>query len=104
MAQDCQWKSVTTFGCGSAIASSSYSNGAGRDQIKGKTLEEAVEMSNRDIAAALSLPPVKIHCSLLAEGAVKAAVRDLVKKRPDLKTKVREDLRHHVETKQAAQA
>lgn len=59
-----------TFGCGSAIASSSLVT----ELIKGKKLDEASSIKNKDIAEALSLPPVKIHCSMLAEEAVKAAI------------------------------
>lgn len=65
-----------TFGCGSAIASSSFVT----EIIKGKTLSEAEEIKNTDIAGALSLPPVKIHCSILAEDAIKAAIEDYKKK------------------------
>ena len=61
-----------TFGCGSAIASSSLAT----EWLKGKTLEEAVSLDNMDIVEELSLPPVKIHCSVLAEDAVKAAIND----------------------------
>lgn len=61
-----------TFGCGSAIASSSVAT----EWIKGKTLDEAVELKNTDIASHLKLPPVKLHCSMLAEDAIKAAVKD----------------------------
>jgi len=61
-----------TFGCGSAIASSSLAT----EWIKGKTLDEALEIRNTDIVQELSLPPVKIHCSVLAEDAIKAAVAD----------------------------
>ena len=67
-----------TFGCGSAIASSSLAT----EWIKGKSLDEAVAISNSDIAEELNLPPVKIHCSVLAEDAIKAAVADF-KKRSD---------------------
>jgi nitrogen fixation NifU-like protein len=61
-----------TFGCGSAIASSSLIT----ELVKGKTLDEASEIKNSEIAQELSLPPVKIHCSVLAEDAIKAAVSD----------------------------
>lgn len=61
-----------TFGCGSAIASSSLAT----EWIKGKTLDEAMAISNTEIVQELSLPPVKIHCSVLAEDAIKAAVQD----------------------------
>jgi len=61
-----------TFGCGSAIASSSLVT----EWIKGKTIDEAGEIKNTQIAEELSLPPVKIHCSLLAEDAIKAAILD----------------------------
>ena len=71
--QDAKFK---TFGCGSAIASSSYVT----TLIKGKTLKEAQEISNILIAQELELPPVKIHCSVLAEDAIKAAVADLRQK------------------------
>ena len=61
-----------TFGCGSAIASSSLAT----EWVKGKTLEEAEKIKNTEIAQHLSLPPVKIHCSVLAEDAIKAAIAD----------------------------
>ena len=61
-----------TFGCGSAIASSSLAT----EWIKGKTLDDANEIQNTDIVEELSLPPVKIHCSVLAEDAIKAAIAD----------------------------
>ncbi len=61
-----------TYGCGSAIASSSLLT----EWVKGKTLEEAAEIKNSDIAEELALPPVKIHCSVLAEDAIKAAISD----------------------------
>ncbi len=61
-----------TFGCGSAIASSSLAT----ELVKGKTLEEALKLQNTDIVEELALPPVKIHCSVLAEDAIKAAIAD----------------------------
>jgi len=61
-----------TFGCGSAIASSSLAT----EWIKGRTLDEANELQNTDIVEELSLPPVKIHCSVLAEDAIKQAIKD----------------------------
>ena len=66
-----------TFGCGSAIASSSLVT----EWVKGKSVEEAVKITNREIARELALPPVKIHCSVLAEDAIKAAIADWKKKR-----------------------
>jgi nitrogen fixation NifU-like protein len=65
-----------TYGCGSAIASSSLVT----EWVKGRTLEQAQEISNSEIASELALPPVKIHCSILAEDAIKAAVEDYRKK------------------------
>ncbi|MGH7236004.1 MAG: Fe-S cluster assembly scaffold IscU [Nitrospiraceae bacterium] len=65
-----------TFGCGSAIASSSLAT----EWMKGKTLEEAAKIKNTDIVQELNLPPVKIHCSVLAEDAIKAALADYKKK------------------------
>jgi nitrogen fixation NifU-like protein len=65
-----------TFGCGSAIASSSLAT----EWIKGKKLDEAMSISNTEIVKELSLPPVKIHCSVLAEDAIKAAITDYKKK------------------------
>ncbi|MBI2689887.1 MAG: Fe-S cluster assembly scaffold IscU [Acidobacteria bacterium] len=61
-----------TFGCGSAIASSSLAT----EWLKGKTVDEAMEIKNTDIVNELTLPPVKIHCSVLAEDAIKAAIND----------------------------
>ena len=61
-----------TFGCGSAIASSSLAT----EWVKGKTIDEALEIKNTDIVNELSLPPVKIHCSVLAEDAIRAALKD----------------------------
>lgn len=69
MIQDAKFK---TYGCGSAIASSSLLT----EWVKGKTIEEALQITNKDIAEELELPPVKIHCSVLAEDAVKAAIKD----------------------------
>ena len=66
-----------TFGCGSAIASSSLAT----EMIKGKTTDEALKIKNTDIAKELCLPPVKLHCSMLAEDAIKAAVNDFKLKR-----------------------
>ena len=65
-----------TFGCGSAIASSSLAT----EWVKGKTVAEAMAISNTDIVKELSLPPVKIHCSVLAEDAIRAAIGDWKKK------------------------
>jgi iron-sulfur cluster assembly enzyme ISCU, mitochondrial len=65
-----------TFGCGSAIASSSYAT----EYIKGKNIDEAINITNSDIAKYLHLPPVKLHCSMLAEDAIKAAIKDFEKK------------------------
>ena len=68
-----------TFGCGSAIASSSLAT----EWIKGKTVDEALSIRNTEIVQELSLPPVKIHCSVLAEDAIKAAVADYKAKQGD---------------------
>jgi len=65
-----------TFGCGSAIASSSLAT----EWVKGKTIAEAMTISNTDIVKELALPPVKIHCSVLAEDAIRAAIGDWKKK------------------------
>ena len=73
MIKDAKFK---TFGCGSAIASSSLAT----EWLKGKTIEEAVGIDNMDIVEELHLPPVKIHCSVLAEDAIKAAINDYRKK------------------------
>jgi nitrogen fixation NifU-like protein len=74
--QDAKFK---TYGCGSAIASSSLVT----EWVKGKTLEQAGAIKNAEIAQELSLPPVKIHCSILAEDAIRAAIEDYRKKHPD---------------------
>ena len=66
-----------TYGCGSAIASSSLIT----EWVKGKSLDEAMSIKNSEIAEELELPPVKVHCSILAEDAVKAAVSDYIKKK-----------------------
>ena len=68
-----------TFGCGSAIASSSLAT----EWVKGKTVEEALEIKNTDIVEELALPPVKIHCSVLAEDAIRAALTDYRGKQGD---------------------
>jgi nitrogen fixation NifU-like protein len=72
--QDARFK---TFGCGSAIASSSLAT----EWIKGKSIDEAEQIANSQIAEELNLPPVKIHCSVLAEDAIKSAIDDYRKKR-----------------------
>ena len=69
-----------TYGCGSAIASSSLVT----EWVKGRTLDEAASIKNSEIAEELALPPVKIHCSILAEDAIKAAVEDYRKKHVDI--------------------
>jgi len=72
--QDARFK---TFGCGSAIASSSYVT----ELVKGKTVDEVMQIKNTHIVQELSLPPVKIHCSVLAEDGIKAAIADWKKKK-----------------------
>ncbi|MHB1287056.1 MAG: Fe-S cluster assembly scaffold IscU [Leptospirales bacterium] len=72
-----------TFGCGSAIASSSLAT----EWVKGKTIEEALQIKNTDIVQELNLPPVKIHCSVLAEDAIKGAISDY-KAKKELKENV----------------
>ncbi|GJQ27756.1 MAG: iron-sulfur cluster assembly scaffold protein IscU [Phycisphaerae bacterium] len=69
-----------TFGCGSAIASSSLAT----EWMKGKTVDEALQIKNTDIVKELSLPPVKIHCSVLAEDAIRAAISDYKKKQESM--------------------
>ena len=71
-----------TFGCGSAIASSSLAT----EWVKGKTVEEALSIKNTDIVRELALPPVKIHCSVLAEDAIKAAISDWKRKNTGAET------------------
>jgi nitrogen fixation protein NifU and related proteins len=66
-----------TFGCGSAIASSSLAT----EWVKGKTIDEALKIKNTDIVRELNLPPIKIHCSVLAEDAIKSAIADYQKKK-----------------------
>ena len=73
-----------TFGCGSAIASSSLAT----EWLKGKTVDQALAIKNTDIVNELALPPVKIHCSVLAEDAIKAAIADYKKKREESKAGV----------------
>jgi nitrogen fixation NifU-like protein len=72
-----------TFGCGSAIASSSLAT----EWLKGKTVDQALEIKNTDIVNELALPPVKIHCSVLAEDAIKAAISDYKNKQTSAKAK-----------------
>jgi Fe-S cluster assembly scaffold IscU len=80
---------IKTFGCGSAIASSSYAS----EVLIGKSVDDALKLTNKDIATELSLPPVKLHCSMLAEETIQAAVENyLGKKSIPLKTKVKRDV------------
>jgi Fe-S cluster assembly scaffold IscU len=83
MIEDAKFK---TFGCGSAIASSSLVT----EWVKGKTLDQAETIRNTEIAHHLALPPVKIHCSVLAEDAIKAAVRDFREKQAKAKPEAAE--------------
>jgi nitrogen fixation NifU-like protein len=71
--EDAKWR---TFGCGSAIASSSLLT----EWVKGKNIEECLNITNKDIANYLNLPPVKLHCSMLAEDAVKVAIKNYLDK------------------------
>jgi nitrogen fixation NifU-like protein len=71
-----------TFGCGSAIASSSLAT----EWIQGRSVDDALKISNTDIVKELSLPPVKIHCSVLAEDAIRSAINDWKKKHPESQT------------------
>jgi nitrogen fixation NifU-like protein len=79
--QDAKFK---TYGCGSAIASSSLIT----EWVKGSHIDEAAELKNTEIAKELSLPPVKIHCSILAEDAIKAAIEDYKNKKEGVKVKL----------------
>lgn len=79
-----------TYGCGSAIASSSLLT----EWVKGKTLEQAKQIKNTDIATELALPPVKIHCSVLAEDAIKAAIENYMDKQVDAPVRNEENAVH----------
>lgn len=83
MIEDAKFK---TFGCGSAIASSSLAT----EWLKGKSVDEALQIKNTEIVKELNLPPVKIHCSVLAEDAIKAAVKDYQTKQTDVEPKSEE--------------
>ena len=87
-----------TYGCGSAIASSSLVT----EWVKGKTLDEATTIKNTQIAEELSLPPVKIHCSILAEDAIKAAVEDYRKKHGAQEPEKPGKVQHRAEETKAA--
>ncbi len=87
MIKDAKFK---TFGCGSAIASSSLAT----EWLKGKTVDEALTIDNMDIVEELNLPPVKIHCSVLAEDAIKSAINDYRAKNGKEKIKFEESLVH----------
>ena len=80
-----------TYGCGSAIASSSLLT----EWVKGKTLEQAKQIKNTDIATELALPPVKIHCSVLAEDAIKAAIENYMGKQTDISARNEELALHN---------
>ncbi len=83
MIEDAKFK---TFGCGSAIASSSLAT----EWVKGKTIDEALKIKNTEIVEELALPPVKIHCSVLAEDAIKQAIEDY-KQKQEKKAKVKQE-------------
>ena len=87
-----------TFGCGSAIASSSLVT----EWVKGKTIDEAATIKNTDIAKHLALPPVKIHCSVLAEDAIKAAIADYRAKHEEGRAAERERMSTPTTTTEAA--
>lgn len=87
MIKDAKFK---TFGCGSAIASSSLAT----EWLKGKSIDDAIKIDNMEIVEELNLPPVKIHCSVLAEDAIKAAVNDYRKKNGLEELKFQESLVH----------
>ena len=78
---------VKVYGCGSAIASASFAS----EKIKGLTIAQAQGLTNRDIASELNLPPVKLHCSLLAEEAIKGAIANYLQKNNKIKTKISKD-------------
>lgn len=77
---------LQTFGCGSAIASSSVAT----EWVKGMNIDDATKIKNTEIASHLNLPPVKLHCSMLAEDAIKAAVKDFKAKRDALKEEAKQ--------------
>ncbi|MEO8110068.1 MAG: iron-sulfur cluster assembly scaffold protein, partial [Ginsengibacter sp.] len=87
MIKDAKFK---TFGCGSAIASSSLAT----EWLKGKSIDDALKIDNMDIVEELNLPPVKIHCSVLAEDAIKSAINDYRSKNGKEKIKFEESLVH----------
>ncbi len=87
-----------TYGCGSAIASSSLVT----EWVKGKTLDQAMQIRNTQIADELALPPVKIHCSILAEDAIKAAIEDYRNKHPATKDQPQADHAAAADTRAAA--
>jgi nitrogen fixation NifU-like protein len=89
-----------TYGCGSAIASSSLVT----EWVKGMRVDQALEINNGQIAEELSLPPVKIHCSVLAEDAIKAAIRDWQAKQAQLEAQAQTQAQTQVQTQAAAEA